>query len=48
VDPYVISRAFLNYCQRKGWLKKIGEGRLAQFYVTREGRQALKKFDIEI
>ncbi|MGA1873953.1 MAG: hypothetical protein ACMUHY_09825 [Thermoplasmatota archaeon] len=48
VDPYVIERAFLNYCDKKGWLEKTGEGRLAKYYVTREGRKALKEFDIEI
>ncbi|MFO8051123.1 MAG: hypothetical protein R6V01_05420 [Thermoplasmatota archaeon] len=48
IDPYVISRSFLKYCVRKGWLKKTGEGRLAKYYVTKEGRKALKEFDIEI
>jgi len=48
VDPYVVTRAFLNYCERKGWLKKVGEGRLAEFYVTREGREKLKQFDINV
>jgi hypothetical protein len=48
VDPYVIARAFLNYCERKSWLEKTGEGRLAKYYVTKEGREALKDFDIRI
>ena len=48
VDPYVITRAFLNYCERKGWLKKVGEGRLAEFYVTKEGRENLTQFDINV
>ncbi len=48
VDPYVISRAFLNYCERKRWIEKTGEGRLAKYYVTMEGREALKEFDIKI
>ncbi|MGA1794093.1 MAG: hypothetical protein ACMUHM_09085 [Thermoplasmatota archaeon] len=48
VDPYVVERAFLLYCERKGWLEKVGEGRLASYYVTKEGREALKEFDIRI
>lgn len=48
VDPYVIRRGFLLYCENKGWLEKTGEGRLAKYYVTREGREALKEFDINV
>jgi len=48
VDPYVVERAFLLYCEKKGWLEKVGEGRLASYYVTKEGREALKEFDIRI
>jgi hypothetical protein len=46
VDPYVISRAFILHCEKRGWLEKTGEGRLAEYFITREGREALKEFDI--
>jgi hypothetical protein len=48
VDPIVIRRGFILYCEKMGWLEKTGEGRLAKYYVTKKGRSALKEFDIDV
>jgi predicted transcriptional regulator len=48
VNPYAIEQGFLEYCEKKSWLRKSGEGRLAKYYVTKEGRKALKEYDIII
>ena len=37
-DAFSLGPAYLDYCVRKGWLIKTGEGPQAQYDVTEKGR----------
>lgn len=48
VDPLVLGARFLDHCLSHNWLVKEGQGRRARYYPTDEGRDALRKFGIEL
>jgi hypothetical protein len=48
INPFAIGGGFLTYCVKQGWLLQEGKGRAARYFVTAEGRERLKDFDIKI
>ncbi len=47
-DIFSIGAQFIDYCQARGWLVEKGAGKNKEWYVSKEGEQELKKFNIEI
>lgn len=47
-DIFSIGAQFIDYCQKRGWLVEKGAGKNKEWYVSKEGEQELKKFNIEI
>jgi len=41
LDSFTIGPAYLDYCVKKGWLNKAGEGDNAQYELTDLGRKKL-------
>jgi hypothetical protein len=48
VDPFAVGGGFLNYCIKRGWVIREGQGNDASYYVTAEGKQELERFEISI
>jgi predicted transcriptional regulator len=49
VNPFAVGGGFLDYCVRQGWLIKQGEGRHAQYFVTKTGEEQMnKQYNIKI
>ncbi len=48
VNCFAIGGGFLSYCVRQGWLIQESKGRKAKYYVTKDGREELKKFGISV
>jgi len=48
INPFAVGGGFLAYCVKQGWLIQEGKDRNARYYVTRKGREELRKFSIEI
>jgi len=40
-DAFSLGPAYLDYCVRKGWLEKTGEGPTVQYSVTEKGKKKL-------
>jgi len=40
-DAFSLGPAYLDYCVRKGWLEKTGEGSNVQYVVTEKGNKKL-------
>ena len=41
VDSFDLGPAYLDYCVRKGWLKKTGESSSEQYELTEAGKKKL-------
>jgi hypothetical protein len=48
IDPAVLANRFVVYCITQGWVITRRVGKTMRHYVTEEGVEALKKFDITI
>ena len=48
INPLAVGGGFLSYCAKQGWLIQKGEERKAKYCITEEGKEAVKKFGIEI
>ncbi|MCP4582557.1 MAG: hypothetical protein GY839_13190 [candidate division Zixibacteria bacterium] len=40
-SPFELGPAYLDYCVKKGWLTKTGEGSKAQYELTETGKKKL-------
>jgi hypothetical protein len=43
INPLALGAAYLDYCVRKGWLARTGEGDRAQYILTPDGEKKLSK-----
>jgi hypothetical protein len=48
VNCFAIGGGFLRYCVQQKWLTSEGKGRSTRYFVTQQGRKALKGFGIEV
>jgi DNA-binding transcriptional ArsR family regulator len=48
LNPFAVGGGFLDFCVRKGWVKREGKEHSAVYYVTEWGIIELKRFGIEI
>jgi len=48
VNPHVLEKKFLEHCLKKGWLIRTRDGESNLFFITRAGREELKRFEIEM
>lgn len=46
LDSFAIGPAYLDYCVKKGWLSKTGEGDAAQYELTDLGKRKLNNVSL--
>ncbi len=47
-DVFSIGAQFIDYCKKEGWIIEKGSGKNKAWYITEEGEEKLKKFNIKI
>jgi hypothetical protein len=48
IDPRRIAEGFAEHCIKMGWLIREGEGPQTKYFVTEEGKEALRRFGIQV
>ncbi len=46
LDTFTLGPAYLDYCVKKGWLTKVGEGDGAQYDLTELGKKKLNNVSL--
>lgn len=48
VNPFMIGGGFIDYCIGKGWMTREGKGKATRYYLTKIGKEEIKKYGIKM